>query len=290
MLSETPTNDAVNFVTGAGGFLQQVIFGWTGLRVGDGGLDPAFPALLPSHITRLVLRNVYARGKRYDVVVDSGGRRIIRAGRQLGPAPVRSGRLPGARVPGARRGRSGRLCRATRPGSTATRRTTRCRSTWSPAVAEWSTCSPTRRTRASGSPFATTRAGPRRWRGRGEPRRSPIPGGCEPSSTRSPPGVPGSSSAGSCSAPCGSSATFSTGAVTSSPSRRPPFRVAEESLLVADVAGLPAEERPRHLDALDAERLDELRARLLPTIRMMSERAESGWSGWSGRRWTDVTG
>ena len=59
MLSETPTNDAVNFVTGAGGFLQQVIFGWTGLRIGEGGLDPAFPALLPSHITRLVLRNVH---------------------------------------------------------------------------------------------------------------------------------------------------------------------------------------------------------------------------------------
>ena len=32
MLSETPTNDAVNFVTGAGGFLQQVIYGYTGLR------------------------------------------------------------------------------------------------------------------------------------------------------------------------------------------------------------------------------------------------------------------
>ena len=37
MLSETPTNNAVNFVTGAGGFLQQVIFGYTGLRFGEGG-------------------------------------------------------------------------------------------------------------------------------------------------------------------------------------------------------------------------------------------------------------
>ena len=34
MLSETPSNDAVNFVTGAGGFLQQVIYGYTGLQVG----------------------------------------------------------------------------------------------------------------------------------------------------------------------------------------------------------------------------------------------------------------
>jgi protein-glucosylgalactosylhydroxylysine glucosidase len=77
MLSETPTNDAVNFVTGAGGFLQQVIYGYTGLRLGESGLEPAFAPLLPSRITRLVLRNLHNRGKRYDVVVDSGGRRIV---------------------------------------------------------------------------------------------------------------------------------------------------------------------------------------------------------------------
>jgi trehalose/maltose hydrolase-like predicted phosphorylase len=77
MLSETPRNDAVNFVTGAGGFLQQVIFGYTGLRIGDGGLEPAFEPLLPSKVTRLVLRNVYSRGRRFDVVVDSTGRRMV---------------------------------------------------------------------------------------------------------------------------------------------------------------------------------------------------------------------
>ena len=67
----------MNFVTGAGGFLQQVIFGYTGLRFGDHGLEPAFPPILPSRVTRLVLRNVHVRGKRYDVVVDAGGRRIL---------------------------------------------------------------------------------------------------------------------------------------------------------------------------------------------------------------------
>jgi hypothetical protein len=77
MLSETPTDDAVDFVTGAGGFLQQVIFGYTGLRLGDQGLEPAFAPLLPSRIKRLVLRNVQARGRRYDVLVDSAGRRIL---------------------------------------------------------------------------------------------------------------------------------------------------------------------------------------------------------------------
>jgi protein-glucosylgalactosylhydroxylysine glucosidase len=78
MLSETPNKkDAVNFVTGAGGFLQQVIYGYTGLRWGEKGLEPAFAPLLPSRITRLTLRNVYSRGKRYDVIVDASGRRMV---------------------------------------------------------------------------------------------------------------------------------------------------------------------------------------------------------------------
>jgi trehalose/maltose hydrolase-like predicted phosphorylase len=78
MLSETPDNGAVYFATGAGGFLQQVIFGYTGLRLGPRGLEPAFPPVLPSRITRLVLRNLYVRGERYDVVVDASGRRVVR--------------------------------------------------------------------------------------------------------------------------------------------------------------------------------------------------------------------
>ncbi|MEO8089387.1 MAG: hypothetical protein ABI703_03720 [Gemmatimonadales bacterium] len=77
MLSETPTNDAVNFVTGAGGFLQQVLYGWTGLRLGGRGLEPAFPPVLPSSVKRLVLRNIKVRGKRYDVTVDASGRLMV---------------------------------------------------------------------------------------------------------------------------------------------------------------------------------------------------------------------
>lgn len=77
LISETPRNNAVSFVTGAGGFLQQVIYGYTGLRIGDRGLETAFAPMLPSHVTRLVLRNIHARGRRYDVVVDARGRRMI---------------------------------------------------------------------------------------------------------------------------------------------------------------------------------------------------------------------
>jgi protein-glucosylgalactosylhydroxylysine glucosidase len=77
MLSETPTNHAVNFLTGAGGFLQQVIFGYTGLRIRNDGVGPQFPSVLPSHIKRLVLHGLHVRGKRIDVIVDSAGRRMV---------------------------------------------------------------------------------------------------------------------------------------------------------------------------------------------------------------------
>lgn len=77
MLSETPTNKAVYFLTGAGSFLQQVIFGYTGVRLRDSGLEPAFPPVLPTRIKRLVLRGIHVRGKRYDLILDSGGRRMI---------------------------------------------------------------------------------------------------------------------------------------------------------------------------------------------------------------------
>ena len=77
LLSETPSNNAFDFLTGAGGFLQQVIFGYTGLRLEANGLVPAFPPVLPSHIKRLVLRNIQVRGKHYDIIVDASGRRMV---------------------------------------------------------------------------------------------------------------------------------------------------------------------------------------------------------------------
>lgn len=77
VLAETPNNDAVNFVTGAGGFLQQIIFGYTGLRIGEEGLRPVFRPILPSRITRIVLRNFSARGARYDVLVTRDSVRFV---------------------------------------------------------------------------------------------------------------------------------------------------------------------------------------------------------------------
>jgi protein-glucosylgalactosylhydroxylysine glucosidase len=77
VLSETPTNQSVNFLTGAGGFLQQFIYGYTGLRLTDKGLVPRFKPILPSSIRRLRLRNIQSRGKRYDIIIEGSVRRII---------------------------------------------------------------------------------------------------------------------------------------------------------------------------------------------------------------------
>ena len=76
-LAETATNQAVHFLTGAGAFLQQVVFGWSGLRLGEQGLRPAFRPVLPSRLRRLVLRNVSVRGKRYDIVVERDTVRFV---------------------------------------------------------------------------------------------------------------------------------------------------------------------------------------------------------------------
>lgn len=70
VLPETPTNNNINFLTGAGAFLQQFIFGYAGLRFSAGsGLSQKFPPMLPEHIQRLVLHNVSVRGRRIDITV-----------------------------------------------------------------------------------------------------------------------------------------------------------------------------------------------------------------------------
>lgn len=77
VLSETPTNQSVNFLTGAGGFLQQFFFGYTGLRLTENGVVPKFKPMLPSSIRKLTVHNVRSRGKRFDVVVESDSLRMI---------------------------------------------------------------------------------------------------------------------------------------------------------------------------------------------------------------------
>lgn len=69
VLAETHTNNSINFITGAGAFLQQVIFGYTGLRLTEEGLVAKYKPMLPDGVTSLMLKNISIRGKRYDISV-----------------------------------------------------------------------------------------------------------------------------------------------------------------------------------------------------------------------------
>jgi trehalose/maltose hydrolase-like predicted phosphorylase len=63
VLREAPGNENINFLTGAGGFLQQFVFGYPGLRFSDEGLTHRYAPLLPKLIESLSLKNATVRGK-----------------------------------------------------------------------------------------------------------------------------------------------------------------------------------------------------------------------------------
>jgi protein-glucosylgalactosylhydroxylysine glucosidase len=72
-MTETPTNGRAVFLTGEGAFLQQIIFGFTGLRFTAKGLTPEYHPELPAAWSSLELHNIVVRGKRVDVRVDKSG-------------------------------------------------------------------------------------------------------------------------------------------------------------------------------------------------------------------------
>ncbi|MGE5806729.1 MAG: hypothetical protein ACM34M_13130, partial [Ignavibacteria bacterium] len=71
-LAETHTNNSINFITGAGSFLQQVIFGYTGLRLNEDGLIQKYKPMLPRKVKSLTLKNFTVNNKKYDIIVKDG--------------------------------------------------------------------------------------------------------------------------------------------------------------------------------------------------------------------------
>jgi trehalose/maltose hydrolase-like predicted phosphorylase len=78
VLAETPQNMSTNFLTGAGGFLQQVLFGYTGLRITDAGLVNKYAPMLPEKVTKMTLTGIHFRGKTYKVVVTNGKTIVVK--------------------------------------------------------------------------------------------------------------------------------------------------------------------------------------------------------------------
>lgn len=71
VLSETHENKSVNFLTGAGSFLQQVIFGYTGLRITDKGVEEKFSPMLPKRVKKLILKNFTINDNKYDIIIEN---------------------------------------------------------------------------------------------------------------------------------------------------------------------------------------------------------------------------
>ena len=73
---ETVSGGHVNFITGAGGFLQNVIYGYFGLLADAEGLLLDTPMLPPLGVTALRLRNVHYSGTSFSVSFDNSSMTI----------------------------------------------------------------------------------------------------------------------------------------------------------------------------------------------------------------------
>lgn len=72
VLAETPTSQNPYFMTGAGGLLQAVLFGFGGLTIDEDGIRQ-LPSSLPSHWKSLTLKGIGPIGKPLYVPTDEVG-------------------------------------------------------------------------------------------------------------------------------------------------------------------------------------------------------------------------
>jgi trehalose/maltose hydrolase-like predicted phosphorylase len=67
--TETVANNAGYILATSAGFLQSMLYGLTGLRIDERGLDAAYAPALPPGWNALTLRGVHFRGRQYDITV-----------------------------------------------------------------------------------------------------------------------------------------------------------------------------------------------------------------------------
>jgi trehalose/maltose hydrolase-like predicted phosphorylase len=68
--TETATNNTGYFVTASGGFLQNLLYGFSGLRVAEKGLVEAYSPILPAEWKSMTLKDITIRGEHYDFIID----------------------------------------------------------------------------------------------------------------------------------------------------------------------------------------------------------------------------
>jgi protein-glucosylgalactosylhydroxylysine glucosidase len=67
--TETASNNTGYFLTASGGLLQNILYGFTGLRIEQGGLVEAYAPVLPPPWKSFTLKHVSLRGRYYDITV-----------------------------------------------------------------------------------------------------------------------------------------------------------------------------------------------------------------------------
>ncbi|TPG11295.1 glycoside hydrolase family 65 protein [Rhodanobacter glycinis] len=85
--TETAGNNTGYFLTAAGGLLQNIVYGFSGLRIEQDGLVEAYAPMLPPQWKSLTLRRIAFRGKLYDIAITRDANGKVRLNRTLRATP-----------------------------------------------------------------------------------------------------------------------------------------------------------------------------------------------------------
>lgn len=85
--TETATNNSGYFITASGGFLQNLLYGFSGLRIQEKGLVAAYAAVLPPEWKSMTLKGIALRGQRYDIIIDRDAAGRTRLTRKTAAVP-----------------------------------------------------------------------------------------------------------------------------------------------------------------------------------------------------------
>jgi protein-glucosylgalactosylhydroxylysine glucosidase len=81
--TETASNNAGYFITGSGGYLQSLLYGFSGLRIREDGLVVAYAPVLPQQWKSLTLHNLSFRGQRLDIRIERDAAGVVRMTRTV---------------------------------------------------------------------------------------------------------------------------------------------------------------------------------------------------------------
>jgi protein-glucosylgalactosylhydroxylysine glucosidase len=79
---ETASNLSGYFITSSGGFVQNLVYGFSGLRLQEKGLTAAYGPVLPPAWKSMTLKDIAFRGQHFDITVDRDARGQVKLSRK----------------------------------------------------------------------------------------------------------------------------------------------------------------------------------------------------------------